>query len=215
MAKMSREMENGILKDQTFGNRKGLDLLERLSTLEKSVEELRKDHEQETSELRQETSKLRDQVQVLKNSSEGYLEVRHRFLNVYRRDVMGDTSKSSDIRQANKRVHSADVVTDRQLYMEGRRDDRHVFERLYGLSPEKVSFLEENQNLRLLRAIDDMATKRAERVPGLEKVDSAFRKLVGLISTRKTAISNKRNNKSQVSRAYEKYRRQLRKWESD
>ena len=57
--------------------------------------------------------------------STGYLEIRHRFLDVYRRDVAKHLTTHSrpNIERGNYRARHEDCVTDAELYASGQRTD--------------------------------------------------------------------------------------------
>jgi hypothetical protein len=84
----------------------------------------------EMSEMREthssEIKGLRARVGDLETACEGYLQIRQRFLDTYRRDVLKDpAAKWTDaIGLGNKAAHNGDAVTDARLYGMGARNDR-------------------------------------------------------------------------------------------
>ena len=90
------------------------------------------DHENQIEDL---TAKVRD----LTETSEGYLDIRTRFLNVYQRHC-GYTNElqRKEIKKGNWRAHSGDAAVDAKLYREARRSDDEVFQELYGVPFKQV-----------------------------------------------------------------------------
>lgn len=74
-----------------------------------------------------------------------YLDIRHRFLDVYRRDHGQEmlSTSASNIHRGNIRAHGGDCVVDAYLFTSGQRTDRELMEAIYGLSAENVSLLRE------------------------------------------------------------------------
>ncbi len=81
---------------------------------------------------------LGGEIRSLAAASEGYLLIRQRFLDTFRRDVLGDTSHQSAIVAGNQAAHHGDAETDALLYEKWRRSDRHLYYRIYGLAPEQI-----------------------------------------------------------------------------
>lgn len=83
---------------------------------------------------------LRTQNSVLTKSSEGFLVIRRRFLDVYKRDVVGmtDLRGSPAIFQGNVVAHHGDALTDAYIYNRDSRKDFAVFRQPYGLDRHQV-----------------------------------------------------------------------------
>lgn len=70
---------------------------------------------------------------TLKKASIGYLEIRHRFLDTYRRDRWNeDTINRTRINIDNATAHDPDPVTDAYLYESGTRKDTLLYTEIYG-----------------------------------------------------------------------------------
>ena len=80
---------------------------------------------------------LQHRVKVLTLASEGYLKIRHRFLEVYRRDILDDV---------NEAAHNGDAIADANLYTSGERYDEKVLVSLYGLTVFQISQLGKCRN---------------------------------------------------------------------
>ena len=91
-----------------------------------------KDHKDHIADL---TAKVRD----LTETSQGYLDIRARFLNVYqRRRGNLNEQQREEIEKGNWRAHSGDAAVDAKLYREPGRADGEVFQELYGIQFEQV-----------------------------------------------------------------------------
>src|SRR5205814_687831 len=78
----------------TYGNLAGRELLkERLKRVEGKLEKLDADTKFQIADLQHHVSDLQDRVMVLTLASEGYRKIRHRFIEVYRRDILDDVNK--------------------------------------------------------------------------------------------------------------------------
>ena len=96
----------------------------------------------ETTSLRNENADLQHHVKDLKLASEGYRRIRNRFINVYRRNVLGHATPQlcQQISDGNNAAHGGDAVTDASLYTSGERHDEDVLIELYGLSASQISY---------------------------------------------------------------------------
>src|SRR5271155_2590906 len=91
----------GVAGDRTtYGNPAGRGLLEethdmkeRMKRLEDKLEKMNTNLKTEITDLKTEVTDLKNQVKTLTLASEGYRKIRHRFLEVYRRDVLDDVDK--------------------------------------------------------------------------------------------------------------------------
>src|SRR5438045_1253820 len=130
----------------TYGNLTGRELLEekhdqkeRLKRvedkLEKTNEELAKTNEVVANSKIQ-IADLQHRVKTLTLASEGYRKIRHRFLEVYRRDILEDVNRQGrkKIGDGNEAAHSGDAIADANLYASGERHDEKVLIALYGLT---------------------------------------------------------------------------------
>jgi len=133
----------GAGDDVSYGNLAGRELLderyslkERTTRLEQQVKGLQ-DEQKKTNVL---ITELQDRVSTLTLALEGYRKIRHRFLEVYRRDVLEDLNREGrqKIGKGNEAAHEGDAVADADLYASGERTDVIVFLNLYELIPDQV-----------------------------------------------------------------------------
>jgi hypothetical protein len=106
--------------------------------------------EKTDAQLRRSDTRITDlehHVQVLNLASEGYRKIRHRFLEVYHRDILNDVDGRGreKINQGNEAAHYGDAVTDASLYTSYERNDEIVIAELYGLSVFQISHLGKHQ----------------------------------------------------------------------
>jgi hypothetical protein len=93
--------------------------------------------------LQHHVTDLQHHVKDLKLASEGYRRIRNRFLNVYRRDVLGHVTHQEHQQISdgnNAAAHGGDAVADASLYTSGERHDEGVLIKLYGLSANQISY---------------------------------------------------------------------------
>jgi hypothetical protein len=86
--------------------------------------------------------------QDVRLTSAEYLEIRQRFLDVFRRDKLGAYSPGlkSNIALGNERAHGGDAVTDAEIFVRGMRHDIELMKMVYGISANKVLELRESQS---------------------------------------------------------------------
>jgi uncharacterized coiled-coil protein SlyX len=133
----------------TYGNLEGWELLEEKHDLKermKRLEDKQANSETEIANLKTEIadhktqiSYLQDHVKALSLASDGY---RHRFLEVYRRDVRGDLDREGHkkIGDGSGVAHEGDAVADAGLYTSYQRFDEDVLIDLYGLTATHISY---------------------------------------------------------------------------
>lgn len=114
------------------------DLRARTSAIEAQVQLLRKDSKAATEVHQVETRQLRLEVKRLAAASEGYLKIRARFLDTFKRDIMGTYSTSTTIRTGNAAAHDGDATTDASLYTSRNRTDMPLLNQIYGISYEQI-----------------------------------------------------------------------------
>lgn len=136
----------------TYGNQSGRELLEerhdlkeRTKRLEDKVTSLQSEMgglRSEIGGLQHHVTDLQYHVKDLKLASEGYRKIRNRFINVYRRDILGDVTHQEyqQISDGNNAAHGGDAVADASLYTSGERRDESVLIELYGLSANQISY---------------------------------------------------------------------------
>lgn len=88
---------------------------------------------------------LQDRVNTLTKDAAGYHGIRHRFIDVYRRDHFGGLTEEGDnrIRAGNVFAHEGDATADARLFTTGQRNDADALVDLYGLTVDQISFLDE------------------------------------------------------------------------
>ena len=70
---------------------------------------------------------------------EPYGDIRKRFLEVYRRDVLMDITEEGrkKIHQGNEVAHHGEVIADTALYSSFQREDEETLTKIYGLDRER------------------------------------------------------------------------------
>lgn len=106
------------------------DLRERMSTLESRFQKL----EATTEAYQVRTCQLQLDVKRLAAASDGYLKIRARFLDTFKRDIIGTLSTSTIIRTGNAAAHDGDAATDASLYTSRNRTDLPLLNQIYGIS---------------------------------------------------------------------------------
>jgi len=126
-----------------YGNTSGIQLINerddyrsRLDALEGKVGALKGD----VGALKGEQNMLQTRVKELTAACQGYLSIRHRFLDTFRRDILEDATArwTSMIQSGNAAAHDGDAVTDASLFETGSRRDKNLMGKVYGLSAEQV-----------------------------------------------------------------------------
>ena len=141
----------GQVEDKVvYGNPNGYGLLEDMEEMKRNVAILLAKDSKKAEEIgvltegmgehNKEIVALKQKVKLLTQSSEGYLCIRRRFLDVYRRDVkqIKQYSGSRAIREGNVIAHEGDAVGDAILFDRDQRTDRTIYRELYGLDPAQV-----------------------------------------------------------------------------
>ncbi len=85
-------------------------------------------------------SSLESRVKILTQSSEGYLSIRRRFLDTYKRDIksMEELKGSKAIQKGNSAAHEGDALGDAEVFNRDQRTDRAIYRELYGLDYTQV-----------------------------------------------------------------------------
>ena len=132
---------------------------DRLNRFEAELAEQAAKSEEQATKLKEQEEELAvhsAQIESLTESSQGYLDIRHRFLEVFCRDVKQEKLESSAhhrIFVGNKAAHHGDAVTDAYLYTSGARTDQGTMEAIYGVTPALIDMLSKWQKL-FLRIIE-------------------------------------------------------------
>ena len=118
--------EYGAAGERTaYGNMAGLDLPEgihdtkdRMKRLEDQMVAQFADHQAQITRLQNRVNILTDRVNILITDAERYHNIRHRFIDVYRQDVLeDDTAETCDkIHDSNITAYEGDAITYARLY---------------------------------------------------------------------------------------------------
>lgn len=83
---------------------------------------------------------LNSRVDTLLQFSQGYMNIRRRFLDVYKRDIkhLPGYELTKAIRSGNSVAHDGDAVRDAFLFENDKRTDRTLYRELYGLDADQV-----------------------------------------------------------------------------
>ncbi|KAI9825676.1 MAG: hypothetical protein M1832_001020 [Thelocarpon impressellum] len=170
-----------------YGNHSGTRLLKKLGEMGQQIDRLNHNVtglKHEVTGLGHEVIGLKGQVAAHAQAIDGYMAIRNRFLDVFRRDKLGDADfrHTRGIRIGNDYAHGGDATTDAMLYQQGKRKDRNVFVALYGLSFSEVIELHAAKEVAGVIALINtyaslLARKDAGPLP--EGLEAAFRRFVG------------------------------------
>ncbi|PUU73404.1 peptidase family M49-domain-containing protein [Tuber borchii] len=161
------------VNDSVFvGNQRGLDIAGLAQRLDKKVAELEEQIKTQKGELESAKGKFdlakaefdladsrhEERLRYLLRSDDSYQTVRDGFLSVYKRDYLGtDTKRDREIiAQRNTTVHWGDAHRDAVRYTSSTgtqpplRTDPEVFEKLYGLLPEKMDKITNDKTVKIL-----------------------------------------------------------------
>ncbi|KAI9785674.1 MAG: hypothetical protein M1839_008691 [Geoglossum umbratile] len=118
---------------------------------------------------------LEAQLKVVKTASEGYLQIRQRFLDTFRRDIL----RAPSIVAGNKAAHDGDAVTDASLYETGVRHDASLLFKIYGLNADQILKLSQTGDYDSINIINARATLKSDKdkmVP--EDIEEAWKDYV-------------------------------------
>ena len=98
------------------------------------------EHQKQIVEHQKHISSLESRVKRLVQCSDGYLSIRRRFLDVFKRDIMDmkELKGSKAIREGNSRAHEGDALGDAVVFDRDQRTDRSIYRELYGLDHQQV-----------------------------------------------------------------------------
>ncbi|PUU78631.1 hypothetical protein B9Z19DRAFT_1193183 [Tuber borchii] len=154
-----------VKKHLYIGNPKGLDLVgvfQRLETLiaeQKEITSLHgkiSDQSEEISKQRQildlTDASQEDRLRTLLDSKESYLDLRDRFVSIFKRDKLHNATRRDHliIAQGNAIAHGGDITSDKFLYFTRRRTDPAAFKKLYGVLPDQLMCSEYGKTITLL-----------------------------------------------------------------
>ena len=156
--KAIKQAEYGAMGEiTTYGNPKGLSLLEslydnleRTKRLESEISQLKLRDDSQQAEINSHQAQINSQqarINTLEEASQGFRDIRNRFLETYKRDWYDTPDQQSHvpIQQGNTSAHGGNAAVDSLLYTDpflsaGRSDER-VYVSLYGLTPNQVKRL--------------------------------------------------------------------------
>ena len=131
-----------------YGNPSGIRTLQELEELKALTLRIQAETRHKTEENRHKTERLEEElkslkgrVEILTAASEGYMDIRARFIDVYKRDRHDETPRPvarSIIQAGNIAAHHGDAVGDALLYERRKRTDERVYIELYGFPPGAV-----------------------------------------------------------------------------
>ena len=146
--KAIKQAEYGAMGEiTTYGNPKGLSLLEslydnleRTKRLESEISQLKLRDDSQQAQLDSQQAR----INTLEEASQGFRNIRNRFLETYKRDWYDRPGQQSHvlIQQGNTSAHGGNAAVDSLLYtdpfMSPSRSDERVYVSLYGLTPNQV-----------------------------------------------------------------------------
>ena len=140
------QSENNLV----YANSGGHGVLQRLEQMERKIMVLEskdeqkssqiKEHQKDIDEFKKNISFLECRVRQLGQTSEGYLSIRRRFIDVYKRDVKGmeEFKGSKAIYEGNIKAHNGDALVDAVLFDRDQRTDKSIYRELYGIESQQV-----------------------------------------------------------------------------
>ncbi|KAI9763496.1 MAG: hypothetical protein M1839_006444 [Geoglossum umbratile] len=149
----------------------------RFDAIDAEVSSLWKTIETHSSEIVDLQARIRD----LETACEGYLKIRQRFLDTYRRDVLKDPNVrwTDEIGLGNKAAQNGDAVTDARLYETGARNDQSLLVKIYGLDASQILDLSRTRDHRSISILNARATLKAHKEkPTPEKIEDAWNEYV-------------------------------------
>jgi hypothetical protein len=131
-------------KELAYGNEAGRGLLRDVHEMKEMMKRMQLqlvEHQAQFDRHQAQINRLQHRVDILTPDAERYYSIRHRFIDVYRRDVLRDVDQEGldRIDRGNETAHEGDAFTDARLYADGKRNDRHALIFLYGLTPDQLS----------------------------------------------------------------------------
>ena len=112
-------------------------LQEKVQGLEEEMKGLKEHLQTQEHEI----NKLQSATGQLASAFHGYLDIRNRFIETFRREILDLPPSRSAIIAGDFEAHNGDAAVDYLLYTRGLRKDTGVMQILYGLTPEQVSTL--------------------------------------------------------------------------
>ena len=173
----------------TYATDEGRGLLGRLDELEKRIDGISRQKEdlddtfKRFDDIPRLGSDLGAKVMNLKKASNGYLDLRRRWLDSYKRDYRGEELTTKFVDQGIHRAQEADVETDAFIFEEDRRCDQSLFLRLYVFESRQIQSLQlgTKSSENLLDTLNQRATAITQGHEIPVDVDKAFTTLVKTI----------------------------------
>ena len=140
-------------KENAYGNEEGRGLLGHVHEMKDMMKRMQSqlqnhtlqfvDYQAQIDRHQAQIDRQQAQIDILTTDAERYYSIRHRFIDVYRRDILRDVDQEGldRINMGNGTAHEGDAFTDARLYADGKRNDRHALISLYGLTPDQLSLL--------------------------------------------------------------------------
>ncbi|KAI9768333.1 MAG: hypothetical protein M1840_004941 [Geoglossum simile] len=117
------------------------------------------------SDLQVKISDSQAHAEDLKDSSDGYMRIRQRFLDTFLRDVekIPEAKWAKTITAGNKAAHDGDAVADASLFDSGARNDKTLMVKIYGLSYYQILTLKRTNDYSSIAIINARATLKADK----------------------------------------------------
>jgi hypothetical protein len=137
-----------VRNTNVYGNPRGIGLLEDIAALKDRVAALEGDFtglRRKVAALEGDSTGLRQKVAVLEKGCRGFRQIRGRYLDTYRRDVLRNLSPDGQarIKDGNLVAHDPDAVNDAYLFTSGSRTDAATIQELYGIELSEISLIGE------------------------------------------------------------------------
>lgn len=193
-------------KEIAYGNEAGRGLLGHVHEMKETMKTMQLqfvEHQAQIDRHQAQINRLQHRVDILTPDAERYYNIRHRFIDVYRRDVLGDADQEGldRINRGNGTAHEGDAFTDARLYADGKRNDLHALTSLYGLSPDQLSSLpRDHPSMSTLNTGAAWMAKGLDNVP--VDVDDAFQAFTTALRANSDADQSLIDGTTALSRAY-------------
>jgi hypothetical protein len=136
-----------------YGNTLGVELIKERDDYRSKQEVLTAKVEglnTKVSLLEDSKEELYGKIRDLSKACNGYLIIRHRFLDTFRRDILKEKAWTPMIQAGNAVAHDGDAITDASLYETNSRKDKSLMHKIYGLSAEQIRSLSKYLSLFLM-----------------------------------------------------------------
>ncbi|KAI9761808.1 MAG: hypothetical protein M1840_001688 [Geoglossum simile] len=138
---------------------------------------------------------------------EGYLMIRNRFIDTFRRDIVSTRNAQGrqNIEAGNIAAHDGDAVTDATLFTSGDRTDVFVFHKLYGTSAEQVLELDkarDQDSISVLNAHASIISTKGKQIH--EDISSAFMNFLDALAESQ-GERPQQNPSSDLTQAYNQF----------